>query len=431
MLGMSEPPPLTTPADIPWTAFTGEALEELLYWLCVGLGASDLEWRAGSNAGTSRDRGRDLEATFYVPEPGGELRPEHWWIQAKGRSKTVEPQAVREAVMAVQAAQGVDALVIATNSRFSNDTRDWVRDFQANYTHPAIKLWDRDQLERMLVDQPSVVSRVAPAALSPAGRLKAASDSLWNHQRFPTPRDLNGFWADREMLEFDYDEILMCVLGEAASGDLLVHPWGSVLGTEALAGALVHGLVNAAPLIVRIQEGGNSEEPVSLALAHLLACALVRLNASTVTKILSNPWAYAEDGPDIDKTALEHLRGLLLEPIVQRMVVLYGNACIADCERVLDKLTPDEEERPPERYWASLAPIELPALPEKGDRVLIIEQLDAPCRAGLQLSAEHGCPFVASDSRTWDELLPELQTVFSNRLAALVEKADTDGSEQV
>ena len=305
--------------------------------------------------------------------------------------------------MAVQAGQSVDALVIATNSRFSNDTRDWVKDFQANHAHPAIKLWDRDQLERMLVDHPSVVSRVAPSALSPAGRLKAASDSLWNHQRFPTTRDLDGFWTDRETLEFDYDEILTCVLGEAASGDLLAHPWGSVLDTEALAGALVHGLLNTGPLTVRIQESGNSAEPVSLGLAHLLACALVRLQASVVTNMLSNPWAYAEDGPAIDEKSLEHLRALLFEPIVQRMVVLYGNACIADCERVLDKLTPNEEEPPPERYWASLAPVELPALPERDDRVLIIEKLDAPCRAGLQLSEEHGCPFVASDSRTWDE----------------------------
>ena len=38
--------------------------------------------------------------------------------------------------MAVQAGQSVDALVIATNSRFSNDTRDWVKDFQADQCAP-------------------------------------------------------------------------------------------------------------------------------------------------------------------------------------------------------------------------------------------------------------------------------------------------------
>ncbi len=119
----------------------GEALEELLYWLCDALGAQDLQWRAGSASGTSRDRGRDLEATFHVSEPGGGLRPERWWIQAKGRAGTVPADAVKTAVVDVQAHAAVDVLVIATNTRVSNDTRDWVTEFQDKTPRPAVRLW--------------------------------------------------------------------------------------------------------------------------------------------------------------------------------------------------------------------------------------------------------------------------------------------------
>ena len=78
----------------------------------------------------------------------GELEAQRWWVQAKGRTSTVPPQTVREAIVDVQAYVEVDVLVIATNSRFSNDTRDWVAEFQATHPRPVIRLWDRDALER-------------------------------------------------------------------------------------------------------------------------------------------------------------------------------------------------------------------------------------------------------------------------------------------
>lgn len=162
---------LVIPSEIPWPELRGEALEELVYWLCDSIGAVDLFWRSGSATGTSRDRGRDIEATFHVEEPGGGFRSEHWWIQVKGRSRTVEPQAVKESVVDAQGDAEVAVLVIATNSRFSNDTRDWVTEFQKKNPRPVIKLWDRSQLERMVVRHPSIVARIAPQALSLQGKL--------------------------------------------------------------------------------------------------------------------------------------------------------------------------------------------------------------------------------------------------------------------
>ena len=366
---------LVLPSEIPWANLRGEALEELIYWLCDAIGAVDLVWRAGSATGTSRDRGRDVEATFHVEEPGGDFRPERWWLQAKGRTKTLEPSAVKEAANDAQGASGLDVLVVATNSRFSNDTRDWVSEFQALHPRPVIKLWDRSQLERMVTAHPAVVARIAPQALSPQGRLEAASTAFWNRGQWPEVTELDAFWEQRSEREFSPDALLACVVGEASNGRLASHPWGGELDMEDLAVVLVNGLANSGALILRFQAMGRETRGLADGLAHLLACSLVRFSDETVLKFALDPWSYMNDSEDL---ARETLRELLIEPVMGRLLNYFGAACVEDCVRVTADFDQREDGDIRDRWLTPLPARYARRVEESDGRILIIETDDEP-----------------------------------------------------
>ncbi len=129
-------PELVVPSNIPWRDLKGEPLEQFVYWLLDDMGAKDLEWRRGGMKATSADGGRDLEAIFPVAVPDGSIDAQRWWVQVKGRSKTVEPAALQETILIVANRPDVDVLVIVTNTQFSNPSRDWVA-FVGNRTIPV------------------------------------------------------------------------------------------------------------------------------------------------------------------------------------------------------------------------------------------------------------------------------------------------------
>lgn len=417
---------LVIPSEIPWPDLRGEALEELVYWLCDSIGAVDLVWRAGSVSGTSRDRGRDIEATFHVEEPGGGFRPEHWWLQAKGRSRTVEPRAVKDAVVDAQGDADVAVLVVATNSRFSNDTRDWVSEFQKQNPRPVIKLWDRSQLERMVVRHASVVARIAPQALSPQGSLEAASGAFWNQQRWPEPAQLQTFWEQRGELKFTPWAIVACVVGDAAVDGLLDRPWGGECDLDSLPEALVTGLANSGSLLVGFQRLGKQSRVLADGLAHLLACSMVRLPAGVIVKFLRDPWAFTFDREAMD----EELRRMTIDPILGRLIDYFGAACVADCARVSADFDA-RAEMPLEDRWLTLVSARYKVHEEVRSTYTIFENQDEPCRAGLSLSSERSCPFVVGLDRPWEELISELQTVIAGRIGQRVEAegtADSDGA---
>lgn len=165
---MSADPPFIVPSDIPWSSLTDEDLEELLYWLLDAMGATELTWRAGGQTTNAADGGRDIEAVLHEPSDAGVLEPKRWWVEAKGRSRTVGKDAVTAAATNALA-YPVDALIVATNARFTNPTRDWVGAFNATHQRPNVRLWDRDEFERLILRHPLIAARVLPGILSPAG----------------------------------------------------------------------------------------------------------------------------------------------------------------------------------------------------------------------------------------------------------------------
>ncbi len=427
---------LIIPSQIPWEQMKGYALEELLFWLCDALGAQDLQWRAGSATGTSRDRGRDLEATFYMPDPAGALVPERWWVQAKGRTGTVEPEAVKQAVVDVQSQSSVGLLLVATNTRFSNDTRDWVAEFQSTHPRPTIRLWEHVDLERMLVQHPSVVARVAPAALSVTGKLAAAAATYWNRVELPSHGQLDEFWERRDGLEFSTNELIMLLVGEASRDGFRDRPWGPALGTDALAGCLVVLLANVPHLLARTELAGHQTEPIRAAAVHLIACALTRLAPDVVAGFVSDPWKYVEGGSDVDDETRAGVREHLIDPIIRRLASYFGTACLGDCDRVIGELEPDRETSS-EARWFELLPsdVQRPTARDLGSS-FVMETLEAPCRAGLPLGEERTCPFTTTvDEADVETFFDDFRVVAASRLRASQESAqamvdrDTDASE--
>ena len=103
--------------------------------------------------------------------------------------------------MNAEAKGGLDYIVIATNTQFSNPTRDWVKEWQAKHVRPKIKLWDHAQLERLLSHHPDVVLRLFSEALSLQGRFQAMESRFWNKLEFVTLKTLADLWKARKEIE--------------------------------------------------------------------------------------------------------------------------------------------------------------------------------------------------------------------------------------
>jgi hypothetical protein len=60
-----------------------------------------------------------LELSIYSSTPDGEIVKQRWWVEAKGRNKTVGPRDVKSAVLNAAGKNTIDVMVIATNAAFS------------------------------------------------------------------------------------------------------------------------------------------------------------------------------------------------------------------------------------------------------------------------------------------------------------------------
>ncbi len=237
-------PEWVLPTEIPFANLKARDLEECVYWLLDGMGARDLEWRTGGSGAGAADGGRDLDAVFYVSSPDGELEPQRWWIECKGRAGTLEADAVKSAANNSLARSDLACLVVVTNTTFSNPTRDWVKTWQETHPRPRIKLWDQASLERMLSRQPGVVLRLFGEGLSPAGRLEAVRERFWNKLEYTPVGTLKSLWAVRGELAIGPLERVALVANELAHGDLARRPWAAQADHEALYRTLAIAIVN-------------------------------------------------------------------------------------------------------------------------------------------------------------------------------------------
>jgi hypothetical protein len=378
---------LISPSEIPWNRLKGKELEELIYWLFDSMGAQDMVWRVGGDGAGAADGGRDLELSLFLATPTGELLKQRWWIEAKGRSKTVEISEVQKAVLNSAGNSHVDVLVVATNARFSNSTRDWVSNWQASHPRPIVKLWERTELENHCCKNPSAVARVYAHALSPQGKLEFAKTRFLNSLNYLQEPMLEMLWESRQELQIDSAGCLVLISSETCNGDLIARRWGNFLNADLVANAVAAAFRNFLYFACRAEDFGSQIYPVEKALRYLIHTLVRRVGPEVTHDFLQRFWNEPEyrDLP-------EDLRSYLKDQIVSNLTDEFLEACSLECKRmsVWDPVILTNNER--ENYWQQFAvtPHTEEKKPNKGK--LIAETIHASCVVGLDLCKTKGCP---------------------------------------
>jgi len=377
-------PDLILPSEIPWNDIKGSDLEELLYWLFDSMGAKDLEWRIGGKGAGAADQGRDLELSFFTPSPDGTLIKQIWWVEVKGRSGTVESNEVHQAVLNAAGKINIEVLVIATNTNFSNPTRDWVKEWQQDHPRPIIKLWEKTELENLCSKNPLAVIRLHAKALSPQGKVEVASSKLWDYASFTDEPTLKSIWEKQESINIDERGLFALVASEFANGDIGERSWALIVSDEILIASLCNGLINFLYLAFKANEIGVRQEPIIRAISYLIMVAIQRVESSSVSSILSSVWEAVED-----REYPEKVREFILEPVLGTLLTELKDVCTRDCRRVMTdpELLQDSEIK---RYWDRLKNKKDAKTQREG--ILTIESYKEPCVVGFAVGKDASCP---------------------------------------
>lgn len=393
-----------------WDTLIGARLEELLFGLLHEMGAHDIVWRAGSiNGVNATDGGRDIEATFDRPTPEGELDRERWWVESKGRSRTVEQTAVQSAALGVR--PEVDILVIATNSRFPNGVRDWVESYQAAHPRPRIKLWDRDTLNRLVERYPLVIARIMPDALSKEDRISLLLERWESLGDVPAKLDREFFWEHQEAVLRHKNAslvLLMFAYAELIEGDLQKHQWLSIVNQDIALSCVMASYVQAP---IRFSDGDlsrRSSEHLMKTMALLWIAAVRFLDRQELSTLTTSP-TYALSSPDPGVDTVIREGGVA--PLLENVKELLAPECTNDCARVTADFNNWGSFPQGEGFWqlfencANL----------KDDSDLIIELRGVTCAVGFDLDTEdlptHQCPLIKEDETDLTRLALELQQV--------------------
>jgi hypothetical protein len=396
---------LVLPTEIPWETLQGKDLEEALYWLFDAMGAQDLEWRIGGSGEGGPDGGRDLELSFTVPSPDAEIFSQRWWVEAKGRRKTVERSAVQESVLNAAGRSDVDVMVICTNSVFSNPTVDWVKQWQTDNARPKVRLWDRLKLERLFSKYPEAAVRLFPSALTDQGKLAVLTTRFWRQSAYAPKLILRQLWKARNDLNWNDESSLAVLVSEMANGNILKRPWHALSSEEQQLNFLGMALLNVLPFCIRASNAGFEQFPYFKAIGLLMALAVRRTSAKEVMKFVDVVWD-STDG-EYDET----LQQLVLDPVLGQLIREFRDVCTSDCQRVYTD--PIElSEREIENYWQrfTVSPSE-PDSTHKDRGILTIEQDKKPCNVGFKLDQEHRCPLLELEEQKQRTLEPVLITI--------------------
>lgn len=406
---------IALPSDIPWSTLKDEELEELVYWLLDSMGAKDLSWRVGGRTANAPDGGRDIEATMYSPDATGVPAPAQWWVEAKGRSSTVEKAAVTHAATNALG-HTVDVLTVATNGRFTNPTRDWVEAFNRTHPRPHVQLWDRHELERLVGAHPLVAVRLFPDVLSPEGRLALHVERFWQRRDLMLETDLEFLWEHREIVVQRPGSLLPILISETDHGNLNRRRWLALdLSTVAIAHVLSLSLCNLLALSEIDGRRGLPNDLLVRTASSIVQAALTRMTVDSVINICMNPWQFTDSNLDPS----EELMHFFMDPVVDQARYAIARSCTQDCGRVLVDFPEDFR---PDDHWKRFFDAGEPE--DEDDRYLIIETKDRPCGIGLGSGPEWSCPLFSSHD-DWTAVMRAIEPVLEARITRLVSGLDT------
>ncbi|NOX56922.1 MAG: restriction endonuclease [Planctomycetes bacterium] len=395
---------LIVPAEIPWEHLKGKELEELLYWLLDSMGAKELTWRIGGKGQGAADQGRDLELSMNVPMPDGEFRKERWWVQARGRKKTLAQSDFSEVVNNATVGRGgerVDVVVIATNSVFSNAAIDWVADWNKERDRPLVKLWGRPELERLCSQHPDAVARLFVEALTPSGKVEVIKAKLWDHGTFAGEPMLTSLWKVRHELSIDARALVALTASEAANGDLNRRSWGMLVNPSVIEESLALALLNTPVLVHRAEAAGSGSDAFISAFAYLIFLLVARAGAECTNQLLKEVWDWGCEYPP-------RLREAILEPVLVRLIFDVCEACAANCDRVTWS-GEESDSRIASEFWYRLTDREEAT---QDTLLLQIERLEAPCAIGFQRNGADYCPFIQYNAESsFDNVLGILEVI--------------------
>lgn len=410
---------LVLPTRIPWGTLKGKDLEECCYWLLHAMGAQDLHWRLGGVGQGAPDQGRDLEATFYQADPDGELVRQRWWVEAKGRSSTVEKEAVVRSAQHISAFSQVDIALIVTNTQFSNPTLDWAKQWNSRGQKQRIRLWDRHTLERLLCEHPTVVARLFPKAVSPQGQLDFLTSGFWNQSQRGDAASLKVLWGARHKLDWDIKARIAVIASEVYNGNICERAWGATLDDREFATTFATALINTPGLLLRAKASSGRADGYFEFLSYMLLCALSRFKPKIVTILIESAWRNP-DGSDFP----QEVRDAIMVPVVARLQAEIFDLCLSRCHRITTQPTLLTEQQI-ENYWDrlrindSVPPID----PEKG--AFTIEICTVPCKVGFRTTKKAGCPYLREADLSLSETLETLHKTIQFRQAQQA-KQDSD-----
>jgi hypothetical protein len=392
---------------IPWDLLRGKVLEELLYELLNELGANELIWRSGGIGAGAPDGGRDLEAIFHRATPDGEVESEKWWIEAKGRSKTVEADAVKSTVLNASGPKDLDLILIATNSQFSNPTRDWIQSWVNEHPRPKVKLWDCKDLLRLIRKHPVVAARIVPDILPDRERIRMLADQFLEVGKPPSEKDLQYFWEIRDIVS-DPTQISCLVYGELLYGDLVSRPWGILISEENHLGIIIEALGCLPFALLRTKMLSN--ERLAATAVYLVQCALRFGDPKEVAAILDNPLKFVDGIPKSMEDDPSVYREAAVDPIWQRCKIELLDACSQDCPRIngdTQILRPSEAGA---HFWRRF---NLNIKTPNADGALLVFDLKMPCAVGLELG-ERTCP-LEEEPKFSSQEIEELKAIINYR----------------
>lgn len=388
--------PFVVPSNIPWESVKGKPLEECTYWLLEAIGAKNIDWRVGGTGGGAADGGRDLECTFHIPEPSGDIASQRWWVEVKGRVSSVSPSDIKESVLTVAGKPEVDVHLIVTNQQLTNPTKDWIAHWKREHRRPDIRFWERHDLERLVTKNPVVAVRLFPQALTPTGKREAMTARFWEYVIFADEPTLQALWKSRKTLEWDSRALFAALVSEVVNGDLAKRPWACIIPPEDLAQIYVTAMLNSFYLLFRADAAGVSFGPIVKALAHLLIHLIARHEPEVVATLTEHFTKFSEDLSGLPSK----VRQMITDPVIRMALHQVGNACLSDCQRVMGDNRGFLEESEAKRFWQCFSMPFVREQEDEGeakDEYLYIESHDGICNAQAPLKATQGCPVLHYD----------------------------------